>query len=166
MTQEERKILALELTKLATSMQEIALTIQKIGKIIEEDGKQDIKENSTGQEENDIEKKVSLILHEFGIPTANNGYSYLRLAIMEVYKDQSLIQSVTKKLYPLIAKRYDTIPSRVERAIRNVIETAMIKGNSQMWHKVFGYSSSNPKKRPSNSEFIAMIADNMRLGLL
>ncbi len=111
----------------------------------------------------DIETNATEIIHEIGIPAHIKGYQYLRDAIMMAIKDMDVINSITKQLYPNIAKQYNTTPSRVERAIRHAIEVAWGRGKVEILDNLFGYTIQNEKGKPTNSEFIAMIADKLRL---
>ena len=110
-----------------------------------------------------LEAVVTDIIHEIGVPAHIKGYQYLREAIILTIKDMDMINAVTKVLYPEVAKRYNTTPSRVERAIRHAIEVAWDRGDIETLQKFFGYTVSNIKGKPTNSEFIAMIADNLSL---
>ena len=111
----------------------------------------------------DLEAQVTRIIHQVGIPAHIKGYQYLRSAIMMVVKDNRIINEVTKTLYPSVAKEFFTTSSRVERAIRHAIEVAWDRGDVDMLNAFFGYTVQNNKGKPTNSEFIAMIADNLRL---
>lgn len=111
----------------------------------------------------DLEKKVAGIIKELGIPPHFKGYSYLEAAIISTVQEPSLINEVTTKLYPAIAKLFDTNEQRVERAMRFAIETAWNKGNVQVIHDLFGYCVDDQKGKPSNASFIAIIADKIRL---
>ena len=111
----------------------------------------------------ELESAVTDIIHEIGVPAHIKGYQYLREAIILTIKDMDMINAVTKVLYPEVAKRYDTTPSRVERAIRHAIEVAWDRGDIEVLQKYFGYTVSNIKGKPTNSEFIAMIADSLTL---
>ena len=113
-----------------------------------------------------IEISVTNTIHSVGVPANIKGYQYLRDAIIMSIKDTELINAVTKQLYPKVANRHNTSPSRVERAIRHAIEVACIRGNEDELYKLFGYTVSNNKGKPTNSEFIAMIADKLRLEML
>lgn len=113
-----------------------------------------------------IELSVTKTIHCVGVPANIKGYQYLRDAIIMSIKDTELINAVTKQLYPKVATRHNTSPSRVERAIRHAIEVACIRGNEEELYKLFGYTVSNNKGKPTNSEFIAMIADKLRLEML
>ncbi len=106
---------------------------------------------------------VTDILHQMGIPAHIKGYHYLREAIILSLEDEEMLESITKLLYPTIAKRFDTTPSRVERAIRHAIETAWDRGDVDVLNEMFGYTISVGKGKPTNSEFIALITDNLRL---
>jgi two-component system response regulator (stage 0 sporulation protein A) len=110
-----------------------------------------------------LEAKVSNFLHELGIPANIRGYVYLREAICLVTEENELINGVTKILYPMIAKQHKTTPSRVERAIRHAIEVAWGRGNLEAINRVFGFTVDTRRGKPTNSEFIAMVADRMRL---
>jgi len=112
-----------------------------------------------------LEETVTSIIHEVGVPAHIKGYQYVREAIMITVKNMDVINSVTKVLYPEVAKRYNTTPSRVERAIRHAIEVAWDRGDLETLQKFFGYTVSNSKGKPTNSEFIAMISDRIRLKL-
>ena len=102
-------------------------------------------------------------IHEIGVPAHIKGYMYLREAITMVVNDMELLSAVTKELYPSIAKKYNTTASRVERAIRHAIEVAWGRGQVEAINKLFGYTVHNEKGKPTNSEFIAIIADKLRL---
>lgn len=111
----------------------------------------------------DLEKDVTNMIHEIGVPAHIKGYQYLREAIMMSVEDTEMLGSVTKVLYPTIAKRYQTTPSRVERAIRHAIEVAWSRGKMETLDALFGYTINTGKGKPTNSEFIALIADRIRL---
>ncbi len=110
-----------------------------------------------------LESKVTAILHEIGVPAHIKGYSYLRHAILIAVDNMDVINAVTKVLYPEVAHRFGTTASRVERAIRHAIEVAWDRGDLETLQKYFGYTVSTAKGKPTNSEFIAMIADQLRL---
>lgn len=110
-----------------------------------------------------MEVVVTDIIHTIGIPAHIKGYHYLREAIMLSINDSEMLESVTKLLYPTIARKFDTSPSRVERAIRHAIETAWDRGDVDVLTKMFGYTINGGKGKPTNSEFIALITDNLRL---
>ena len=110
-----------------------------------------------------LEAVVTDIIHEIGVPAHIKGYQYLREAIILTINDMDMINAVTKVLYPEVAKKFATTPSRVERAIRHAIEVAWDRGDIETLQKFFGYTVSNIKGKPTNSEFIAMIADNLSL---
>jgi len=111
----------------------------------------------------DIETQVTKIIHQIGVPAHIKGYQYLRTAILMTISDSDIINSVTKVLYPSVAKKYATTTSRVERAIRHAIEVAWDRGDIDTLNSYFGYTVQNSRGKPTNSEFIAMIADNLRL---
>ena len=111
----------------------------------------------------DIETQVTKIIHQIGVPAHIKGYQYLRTAILMTVRDSDIINSVTKVLYPSVAKKYATTTSRVERAIRHAIEVAWDRGDVDTLNSYFGYTVQNNRGKPTNSEFIAMIADNLRL---
>ena len=111
----------------------------------------------------DLERQVTAIIHEIGVPAHIKGYQYLREAIGLAVDDMEIINAVTKVLYPAVAKKFNTTASRVERAIRHAIEVAWDRGDLETLQKYFGYTVSNAKGKPTNSEFIAMIADRISL---
>ncbi|EEG31986.1 putative sporulation transcription factor Spo0A [[Clostridium] methylpentosum DSM 5476] len=113
----------------------------------------------------DIEVLVTNVIHQIGVPAHIKGYHYLREAIILCIGDSEMINSVTKLLYPTVAKRFDTTSSRVERAIRHAIEVAWDRGDVDTLNSYFGYTIHNGRGKPTNSEFIAMIADKLRLQL-
>ena len=115
------------------------------------------------EDPDDIETQVTQIIHQIGVPAHIKGYQYLRTAILLTVKDSDVINSVTKVLYPSVAKKYATTTSRVERAIRHAIEVAWDRGDVDTLNSYFGYTIQNNRGKPTNSEFIAMIADNLRL---
>ena len=114
---------------------------------------------------NDLEVMITEILHQIGVPAHIKGYHYLREAILRTVKSPELINSVTKLLYPTVAKAYQTTASRVERAIRHAIEVAWDRGDLDVLNAYFGYTIQNSRGKPTNSEFIAMIADKLSLRL-
>ena len=111
----------------------------------------------------DLEQDVTNMIHEIGVPAHIKGYQYLREAIMMSVEDPSMISSITKILYPTIAKRFQTTPSRVERAIRHAIEVAWSRGRMETLDALFGYTIDTGKGKPTNSGFIGLIADRIRL---
>ena len=112
-----------------------------------------------------IETMVTGIIHEIGVPAHIKGYQYLREAIIIAVNDMDVINAITKVLYPQVAKTFGTTPSRVERAIRHAIEVAWDRGDLDTLQRFFGYTVSNTKGKPTNSEFIALIADKLQLQL-
>lgn len=113
--------------------------------------------------EDDVEVQISNIMHQIGVPAHIKGYQYLRTAIMYCVNDEEMLSSVTKILYPTIAKEYNTTASRVERAIRHAIEVAWDRGDVEVLSHYFGYTIHAQRGKPTNSEFIAMISDTIRL---
>ena len=120
----------------------------------------ELRKNSTS-----IEAMVTGIIHEIGVPAHIKGYQYLREAIIIAVGDMDVINAITKVLYPQVAKTFQTTPSRVERAIRHAIEVAWDRGDLDTLQRFFGYTVSNTKGKPTNSEFIALIADKLQLQL-
>ena len=110
-----------------------------------------------------LETLVTAIIHEIGVPAHIKGYQYLREAILIAVEDMDVINAVTKVLYPEVAKRFGTTASRVERAIRHAIEVAWDRGDLETLQRYFGYTVNSAKGKPTNSEFIAMIADRLQL---
>jgi len=117
----------------------------------------------TPQMEMNLESRVTDMIHEIGVPAHIKGYQYLREAIMMSVEDVEMLGSITKVLYPTIANKYQTTPSRVERAIRHAIEVAWSRGRMETLDALFGYTINTGKGKPTNSEFIALIADKIRL---
>ena len=114
-------------------------------------------------QDKDLTVTISEIMHQIGVPAHIKGYQYLREAIMMSVEDVEMLGSITKVLYPTIAKKYQTTPSRVERAIRHAIEVAWSRGKMETLDGLFGYTINTGKGKPTNSEFIALIADKIRL---
>lgn len=112
---------------------------------------------------NDLDTEITNLLHEIGVPAHIRGYQYIRESIKMIYYDINILGSITKVLYPEVARKYNTTASRVERAIRHAIEVAWIRGNVDTISDIFSYTISYSKSKPTNSEFIAMIADKLRL---
>ncbi len=137
------------------------LLIEKIYAMLKSQGDQ-----SYLTSENTLRLKVTQILHQIGVPAHIKGYQYIRSAIIMSIQDKSLINSITKRLYPGVAKAYTTTSSRVERAIRHAIEVAWDRGDVDVLTSYFGYTIHNTKGKPTNSEFIAMIADKISLDIL
>ena len=131
--------------------------------VIRSDYGHDVKHQYQPIEPRNLEIEVTSIMHEIGVPAHIKGYQYLRDAIIMVVKDLDVINSITKLLYPSIAREYNTTPSRVERAIRHAIEVAWSRGQVDTIDSLFGYTVNLGKGKPTNSEFIAMVADKLRL---
>jgi two-component system response regulator (stage 0 sporulation protein A) len=110
-----------------------------------------------------LEMEVTNLIHEIGVPAHIKGYQFLREAIILVVKDMELLSAVTKELYPSIARQFNTTSSRVERAIRHAIEVTWARGNLELINALFGYSINTERGKPTNSEFIAMVADKLRM---
>jgi len=120
-------------------------------------------QNANSRSPADIETQVTKMIHQIGVPAHIKGYQYLRTAIILVIQDSNIINSVTKQLYPSIGKAFSTTSSRVERAIRHAIEVAWDRGDYDTITEIFGYTIQSARGKPTNSEFIAMVADNLRL---
>ncbi|WAA11412.1 sporulation transcription factor Spo0A [Fervidibacillus halotolerans] len=146
-------------------MQQLIHQIQQVSGITTSKGKSTTKYKmgSVKQKPKTLDASITNIIHEIGVPAHIKGYLYLREAIAMVYHDVELLGSITKVLYPDIAKKYNTTPSRVERAIRHAIEVAWSRGNIESISNLFGYTVSMSRAKPTNSEFIAMVADKLRL---
>lgn len=112
-----------------------------------------------------LERQVTEIIHDIGIPAHIKGYQYIREAIIMAVQDMKIIDAVTKLLYPAVARKFQTTPSRVERAIRHAVEVAWDRGNVDTLNSYFGYTIQGSKGKPTNSEFIAMIADKISIGM-
>lgn len=120
-----------------------------------------LQENVLSRQE--LEQAISVFMLELGVPAHLRGYQYLRSAVEMCAEDMELVGSVTKLLYPDLAKMYHTTDQKIERAIRNAIEVSWERGNSDLFERLFGYSNSNEYSRPTNSEYIATVADYIRL---
>lgn len=136
---------------------------ESMGRKVAETRKVNAYESRNDYLERNLETDVTNIIHEIGVPAHIKGYQYLRDAIIMSVKDMDMLNSITKVLYPTIAKMHQTTPSRVERAIRHAIEVAWSRGKMDTIDELFGYTVSNGKGKPTNSEFIALIADKIRL---
>lgn len=121
--------------------------------------------HTAGVRGNTLEMQVTEIIHQIGVPAHIKGYQYLRDAILMAIEDEEIINAVTKRLYPSVAKKHDTTSSRVERAIRHAIEVAWDRGDVDVLNSYFGYTIHTGRGKPTNSEFIAMISDRFRLQL-
>ena len=142
--------------------------IKRVGKTIQKQNHDftetvDVIESKGEKTEADLETDVTNIIHEMGVPAHIKGYQYLRDAIVMSVLDMDMLNSITKILYPTIAKKYQTTPSRVERAIRHAIEVAWGRGHMDTLDDMFGYTINRGKGKPTNSEFIALITDKIRL---
>ena len=134
-----------------------------VERILEMAAMQEENAQSVSKAAPNIEEMVTSVIHEIGVPAHIKGYQYLREAIMIAVKDMDVINAITKVLYPQVAKTFATTPSRVERAIRHAIEVAWDRGDLETLQTFFGYTVSNTKGKPTNSEFIALIADRLQL---
>ena len=118
-----------------------------------------------GLKDYELERYITEIMLDIGVPAHLKGYHYLRDAILISGRDMEVVSSVTKLLYPTIAKHFKTTDQKVERAIRNAIEVSWVRGNMETFEKMFGYSAQTGRTRPTNSEYIARIADKVRLDI-
>ncbi len=132
---------------------------------LRENKAQYISNGARSGKEKDLEIEITNLIHDIGVPAHIKGYQYLRDAITMVVNNMEIINQITKTLYPTIASNYGTTPSRVERAIRHAIEVAWSRGQVEVMDSIFGYTVNNLKGKPTNSEFIAMLADKLRLEL-
>lgn len=139
---------------------DIAMLAQRIGQFA---GREAVKTGEIVRNDTDLQMTVSEIMHQIGVPAHIKGYQYLREAIVLSISDREMMGSVTKVLYPTVAKTYSTTSSRVERAIRHAIEVAWDRGDVDVLSSYFGYTIQNSRGKPTNSEFIAMISDKLRL---
>ncbi|MCI9429922.1 MAG: sporulation transcription factor Spo0A [Lachnospiraceae bacterium] len=140
---------------------QIMITVPSVGR--REEPQTLYSETGTRPPVRDLEKDVTDMIHEIGVPAHIKGYQYLREAIMMSVQDVEMLNSITKILYPTIAKKFQTTSSRVERAIRHAIEVAWNRGKMETLDAMFGYTINTGKGKPTNSEFIALIADKIRL---
>lgn len=132
-----------------------------IGNDLLSEPKREYSDMNEERENGYLERRVTDIIHDLGVPAHIKGYQYLREAILKTVKNMGIINAVTKELYPVVAKEFYTTPSRVERAIRHAIEVAWSRGDIEVLQQYFGHTVSNIRCKPTNSEFIAMIADKM-----
>lgn len=132
-------------------------------KVYEVKGTKYISTKQAKQKTEPVEVKVTNLIHDLGVPAHIKGYQYLREAIIASVENEEMINAVTKTLYPLLSKKFNTTPSRVERAIRHAIEVAWNRGEIAVHDKIFGYTVNSNKGKPTNSEFIALLADKIRL---
>lgn len=136
---------------------------QQIGNISEPIYYKNVTINRNNSINTPIEVRVTNIIHDVGVPAHIKGYQYIREAILLAVENQDIINSITKTLYPTLATKFNTTPSRVERAIRHAIEVAWNRGQIEIHDKIFGYTVNSNKGKPTNSEFIAMIADKLMM---
>ena len=142
---------------------DMSVLVERLEEIRDGEGPRQTSMRSAGK--SDIESLVTSVIHEIGVPAHIKGYQYLREAIIIAVEDMDVINAITKVLYPQVAKAFQTTPSRVERAIRHAIEVAWDRGDLDTLQRFFGYTVSNTKGKPTNSEFIALIADKLQLQL-
>lgn len=167
-----QKAIALGATYYVVKPFDMATLVERLRDLLESDIKIDSNtltcyskeslKNST-MHDTSIEVRATNIIHDVGVPAHIKGYQYIREAILLAVKNEEIINSITKSLYPTLARKFSTTPSRVERAIRHAIEVAWNRGQIEMHDKIFGYTVNSNKGKPTNSEFIAMIADRLRL---
>ena len=143
----------------------LVMRIRQLKDYIKSPAQKSISIRSQKNTELNLETKVTNVLHEIGVPAHIRGYHYMREAIMMAVADMDILNYITKELYPTIAKKCNTTPSRVERAIRHAIEVAWSRGKVEIIDSMFGYTVNNNKGKPTNSEFVALIADRLRLEL-
>ena len=163
----ERELTAAGATYLFLKPVETDIMIERIVEIAEDRRKTQLSApvGRTGRHQYDLQLMVTEIIHQIGVPAHIKGYHYLRDSIILSIEQPDIINSVTKELYPAVAKKCSTTPSRVERAIRHAIEVAWDRGDVDILNSYFGYTIHNGRGKPTNSEFIAMISDKLRLKL-
>lgn len=139
----------------------------KIHELSRQQNRAPVRKNSFGyvSPERNLEITITEIIHQIGVPAHIKGYHYLRFAIMTAVENPEIINAVTKQLYPAVAKKFETTSSRVERAIRHAIEVAWDRGDVEVLNSYFGYTIHTSRGKPTNSEFIAMISDKLRIGM-
>ncbi len=142
---------------------DFSILTERIRRIVKKEKSTKIVERKRTVTDENLEKEITNIMHDIGVPAHIRGHQYLREAIILSIHNQDLLGAVTKTLYPSVATTYNTTPSRVERAIRHAIEVAWSRGRLDTLQNVFGYTINVAKGKPTNSEFIAMIADKMKL---
>lgn len=152
-----------DLETLVTRIREVATTTMNV---CESRSSKYISAKSMSNMKEPIEVKVTNLIHDLGVPAHIKGYQYLRDAIILSVENDEMINAVTKSLYPYLAKKYSTTPSRVERAIRHAIEVAWNRGEIAVHDKIFGYTVNSNKGKPTNSEFIALLSDKIKLETL
>ena len=158
----EREIMSAGASYFVLKPYDISELCENITKVVKK-GKDGLFSNPISIDAFGIEIKVTQILHEIGVPAHIKGYHYLRDSIIMSVEKPDIINAVTKQLYPSVAKKYETTSSRVERAIRHAIEVAWDRGDIDVLNSYFGYTIHNDRGKPTNSEFIAMISDRLRL---
>lgn len=142
---------------------DFSILAERIRRIVKKENSVKVVERERTITDENLEKEITSVMHDIGVPAHIRGHQYLREAILLSIHNQDLLGAVTKTLYPSVANTYNTTPSRVERAIRHAIEVAWGRGRLDTLQNVFGYTINVTKGKPTNSEFIAMIADKMKL---
>ena len=145
------------------SNEELDKVLNQGNEELDYDALQDFLENLGNKDDLDLELEITKVIRKVGISASLQGYEYLRYAIMLATEDIDIVKSITKTIYPAVASKYKTTPSRAERSIRHAIETAYDRGNIKALEEIFGTTISSDKGKATNSEFIAMIADDIRL---
>ena len=150
--------------KMLEDLAEKGYTTQDVAQLVRTMGEAmpDVPEQQDGGVQKNLHTTVTALMHEIGVPPHIKGYQYLREAIIMAVQDSKAVESITKVLYPEVAKKFRTTPSRTERAIRHAIEIAWDRGDIEIFKKYFGNTISPMKGKPTNSEFIAMLADHIR----
>ena len=164
MTKAEKATIFLrELEEKGMTLGDLACLIEKVGRLNPNFG-DSVESTEPGIKDNvSLKKEITKLMHELGIPANIKGYAYVRRSIEMVCENPDLINAVTKKLYPMVADEFAVTPSRAERGIRYAVEVAWNNGNTEVLKKYFGYTVSPIKGKPTNSEFIAMLADTLRM---
>lgn len=142
---------------------EMSALAERINEVLTDHSNENAGSVQSALKSRDLETNITMYIQQLGVPAHIKGYQYIRDAIMMVIEDMEAINSITKYLYPTVARHYNTTSSRVERAIRHAIEVAWDRGNPEILNDLFGYTILSSKGKPTNSEFIAMIADKIRL---
>jgi len=146
-------------------LESLVARIRQLKEQLKDPFQKGVEARSQKNREVSLESKITGILHEIGVPAHIRGYHYMREAIIMAVDDLDILNYITKELYPTIARKMNTTPSRVERAIRHAIEVAWSRGKVEVIDSLFGYTINNHKGKPTNSEFIALLADRLRLEL-
>ena len=165
-----QKAIALGATYYVVKPFDMATLVERIRDLLSNEILVDVKtqaiccsKNNSKVNDISLEVRTTNMIHDVGVPAHIKGYQYIREAILLAVENEDIINAITKNLYPTLARKFNTTPSRVERAIRHAIEVAWNRGQIEMHDKIFGYTVNSNKGKPTNSEFIAMIADRLRL---